>query len=122
MKKNNSIEKLVEEGLVTTADKFFVAGRYIVPNPIYTTNENGTISVYPKPLKWVLEIEDYCSSVGILPEDLIKCHQDTQKGIKKKKLTKDAQNEQGGLKTPAIDKKDHSNWNENYKKRKLFGE
>lgn len=58
--------------------------------------------------EWIKQIEDYCSSVGILPEDLIKCHKEAQGGVKKKKLTKDAEKEQNNLKSAAIDKKDHS--------------
>lgn len=71
---------------------------------------------------WIKQIEDYCSSVGILPEDLIKMHREANKGFKSKTNTLQQGIQEIEAIKPIGGKKDHSSWNENYKKRKLFGD
>lgn len=132
-KKTNTIESLKEEGKITTADKIEPKfNMFVEMNKLqaeYPPKEaenyvfnHAAIEKQIKRLKILEQIEDYCSTVGILPEDLIKCHKEAQGGLKKKKLGKVQGELQNAANEAVIDKKDHSKWNENYKKRKLFGE
>lgn len=143
IKNKNTIEDLVEEGKVTTADKVepkkFKESDVIILNMKHEEPEDWKtefwkevelkldeyqklqlhIQIIQKKQKWIKQIEDYCSSVGILPEDLIKTHREANKGLKSKTKTL-----QQGIKEieaikPIGGKKDHSNWNENYRNKKL---
>lgn len=107
IKNKNTIEDLVEEGLVTTAKKIAPTLRFKIED----FNVKG----------WVQQIEDYCSSVGILPEDLIKTHREANKGFKSKTKTLQQGIQEIEAIKPIGGKKDHYNWNEDYKKRKLYG-
>lgn len=150
MKKNNSIEKLVEEGKITTADK--VEPNYVPLSEVAKKYREHPIEFYhlPKPenydgkrldqtkitdeygqssesngwhkkfvKNWIKQIEDYCSSVGILPEDLIKCHLKAQNGMKKLKgrMSKESKLKEVVKAVDGIN--DGLLWSERYRKNKL---
>lgn len=117
-KKANSIESLKEEGLVTTADKVFIEKEKMMAKDIFNNVLKKRWEDYMKET-WAKQIEDYCSSVGILPEDLILAHKSLNKPFKSKKATNALPAEENDNLPTQKPSKFNSNWNENYRKQKL---
>lgn len=127
MNHKQSIQQLKNEGLVTTADKIKLAkikiedgmplkGSIDVTSLINIEDCQITPVEIEKILsrqRWIKEIEDYCSTEGILPSDLISSHRERNKSTLKPKTPKKD--------IPAASepvKPSKSNWRKDYLERK----
>ena|SRR6185312_702863 len=68
---------------------------------------------------WVEEIEKYCGSEGILPEDLIKSYKERNKSVKKSKGVIGSNEEEITSKGINQGKESKSFWFSDYRKKKL---
>lgn len=132
MKKKTTIKELQDEGLVTTADKvknpYITNFEFVVPEGSYFTQDKPLVEfLKDKAAKidtnWHTEIEDYCSTAGILPSDLINLHRSMNKGLTGLKSGKKVEiqdlTKENSVGKPYKPQKDHSNWNEQYRNKKL---
>lgn len=126
MKNKNTIESLKKEKLITTADKIPIKSiKLLSKEDLYLWNTENSVFDADKINKQierlkVLEIlEDYCSSLGITPTDLIAFHKElSKKRNLKAKTTQETHVSDNPESGKTIKNRNHSNWREDYIKNK----
>lgn len=68
MKKKKSIQQLKDEGLVTTGDKIFAVVKKGSKAEKILSASSYCLENNPKAM-WILEIEEYCNTAGILKQE-----------------------------------------------------